>query len=125
MQEGAQIPLFCPSCKAEYRVGFTRCADCDIALVEEMPPDPSPEDLELVSVLETTDSSLLPVVRSVLDAAGIEYLVQGEEALGLLPFGRVGGVINPRALGAIIRVPRSRQEEARALIEGVSETDAE
>jgi hypothetical protein len=27
--------MICPQCKAEYRQGFTRCADCDIELVED------------------------------------------------------------------------------------------
>lgn len=29
--------MFCPQCKAEYRQGFTRCADCDLDLVYELP----------------------------------------------------------------------------------------
>jgi len=29
--------MFCPKCKAEYRRGFTRCADCDVDLVHEPP----------------------------------------------------------------------------------------
>jgi hypothetical protein len=29
--------MFCPICKAEYRQGFTRCADCDVELVCELP----------------------------------------------------------------------------------------
>jgi hypothetical protein len=28
--------MFCPECKAEYRQGFTRCADCDVDLVYEL-----------------------------------------------------------------------------------------
>lgn len=28
--------MFCPDCKAEYRPGFTRCSDCDVALVERL-----------------------------------------------------------------------------------------
>ena len=31
--------MFCPVCKAEYREGFTRCADCDVALVRDLPQD--------------------------------------------------------------------------------------
>ncbi len=27
--------MICPECKAEYRAGFTRCADCGVQLVEE------------------------------------------------------------------------------------------
>jgi len=29
--------MICPHCKAEYRQGFTRCADCDVDLVESLP----------------------------------------------------------------------------------------
>ncbi len=29
--------MFCPECRAEYRAGFTRCADCDVDLVQELP----------------------------------------------------------------------------------------
>ena len=29
--------MFCPQCKAEYRTGFTHCADCDVDLVWELP----------------------------------------------------------------------------------------
>jgi hypothetical protein len=31
--------MFCPQCKAEYRQGFTRCADCDVDLVWELPKE--------------------------------------------------------------------------------------
>src|SRR5215472_13164108 len=30
--------MFCPVCRAEYRQGFTRCADCDVELVYELEP---------------------------------------------------------------------------------------
>ena len=29
--------MFCPECRVEYRPGFTRCADCDVDLVQELP----------------------------------------------------------------------------------------
>ena len=31
--------MFCPKCKAEYRIGFIRCSDCDIELVDHLPVD--------------------------------------------------------------------------------------
>jgi hypothetical protein len=36
--------MFCPQCKAEYRPGFTRCADCDVDLVEVLPSEPQSGD---------------------------------------------------------------------------------
>ena len=29
--------MFCPECRAEYRPGFSQCADCDVDLVQELP----------------------------------------------------------------------------------------
>lgn len=28
--------MICPKCGSEYREGFTRCADCEVALVEQV-----------------------------------------------------------------------------------------
>ncbi len=30
--------MFCPKCKAEYEKGILECADCHVALVEQLPP---------------------------------------------------------------------------------------
>jgi hypothetical protein len=30
--------MFCPKCGVEYRSGFKRCSDCDVDLVESLPP---------------------------------------------------------------------------------------
>ncbi len=33
--------MFCPQCKAEYRVGFVRCSDCSVELVDHLLVDES------------------------------------------------------------------------------------
>jgi hypothetical protein len=33
--------MICPQCKAEYRQGFTMCADCEVPLVAQLPTPPS------------------------------------------------------------------------------------
>ena len=33
--------MFCPNCRAEYRPGFTKCADCAIELVPDLLPRPA------------------------------------------------------------------------------------
>lgn len=75
-------------------------------------------DGDLVAVFETADVALLPVAKSVLEAAGIPFLVQGEEALGLLPVGRFATGLTQRGQGmvAIIHVAEERADEVRELL---------
>jgi len=108
--------MFCPKCGSEYREGFDRCADCGVALSVTPPPAPDHGGPGLAVLLETADVGFLPVLRSLLDGAGIPYIIQGEEAMGLLPIGALGSGPMQRALAAIVHVPEDRLEEARALL---------
>lgn len=78
---------------------------------------------DLVPVFRTADISLLAVVKSLLDSAGIDYFVQGEEALGLFPVGPLGGSLVGKAIAAVVMVPAERAEEAEALLEEVAQPD--
>ncbi len=71
---------------------------------------------DLVRIFQTADSTLLPVIKSMLDGAGIPYIVQGDHALGMLPLGPFGTGVTRGLLGAIILVPRSRAPEAEELL---------
>jgi hypothetical protein len=115
--------MFCPGCGSEYRDGIFRCGECDVDLVVEPPRVEQRGDPDLVAILTTSDSALLPLVKSMLDAAGIPYVVQGEETLGMFPLGRFGVGVTKRMLGAIVRVPADRADEARELLDGVDAID--
>lgn len=109
--------MFCPQCEAEYRPGVSECADCEVALVEVLPPSQERPDAEFVEIFRTADAGLLPIIESILNGADIPFVMQGEEAaLGLFPFGSVGGGMDGRRLGAIIRVDKEHEEAARALL---------
>jgi hypothetical protein len=111
--------MFCPECGAEYRPQFTECAECGVHLVATLPPEEAPTpDVKLVAVFETTDAALLPVVRSLLDSENVEYSVQGEEALGLLPVGAMGRNVslNRASLGAVIYVAEHDAEWVKHLL---------
>ncbi len=116
--------MFCPECGAEYREGITECSDCEVALVAEPPPAPAHPEPDLVEVLGTTDPALLPVVLSLLESAGIEAVVEGDEVMGVLPFGEFGGgrwSEEGRGLGVVVKVPRQQAEEAQRLLSDVQE----
>ena len=75
--------MFCPQCKAEYRQGFTRCADCDVDLVWELPPaalavrsqgEPGdPNEDPFCSFWKGEDPRVHAELCSVLDEAGIPH----------------------------------------------------
>jgi len=75
--------MICPQCKAEYRPGFTRCADCDVDLVWEPqyahapvgpPPDPGdPNEDPFCSFWKGEDARLHAELCEVLDEAGISH----------------------------------------------------
>lgn len=71
---------------------------------------------DLVAVFETDNPALLPVVRSLLQAAEVPFTVQGEEAFGLFPVAGIGGPFAEHGLAARFLVPAERAEEALALL---------
>ena len=77
---------------------------------------PTSDSNDLVTVLETADINLLAVIKSILDGSAIPYLIQGEEALNLLPVGKLGGPFARRGLGAAVMVPPEHAEVARELL---------
>jgi hypothetical protein len=78
--------MFCPQCKAEYRVGFIRCSDCHVALVDHLPvekPATAREDsgrfeadlfepeAELVVIRNYQNAIEADLAKATLEAAGI------------------------------------------------------
>jgi Putative prokaryotic signal transducing protein len=70
--------MYCPICRSEYRAGFTRCNDCDVALVAELPAEEEPKFVDLVEILSTADAGQISLIKSILEAEEIPYLAQGE-----------------------------------------------
>lgn len=63
--------MICPACKAEYRPGFTRCADCHVDLVEKLPDKNSP--VAFVVFWRGEDPSFHGSLIEELDRADINY----------------------------------------------------
>ena len=69
-----------------------------------------------VMVFETTNVSLLMLVKSVLEDAGIDYTVQGEEASTLVPLGPFGAGLSRHGFGARIHVPEDQASDAEEVL---------
>lgn len=79
--------MFCPQCRAEYRPGFTRCSDCDMALVDSLPEveggvSKAPPSGSLEILWEGEDLALFESLLDQLEGAGIRYF---DQPLGIYP----------------------------------------
>lgn len=71
--------------------------------------------MDSVTVLETADQTEILLARSILDEAGIPYLVQGEGIRNLFGLGGLTPV-NPISGPILLKVDAERAEEARELL---------
>ncbi len=76
-----------------------------------------------VAVFRTVDVATLAVVKSVLDSAGITYVVQGESALTLLPVAALWSGFGSAGAAAVIQVPEEEAEEALELLREVGDPE--
>jgi hypothetical protein len=119
-------PMFCPKCGCEYRAGFTRCADCDVDLVDET----STVDIEiaewkeLVTIAKISDYAFLLVAKSVLQDAGIPYLAKNEGVQDLFGLGRIGTGFSIVAQPVELQVPRELVDDAIQLLDEIESTEA-
>lgn len=118
--------MICPVCKAEYRDGFYKCAECDVALVSEHDDEAidgyeSTEHGDLLSVLETTDSIQLSEVVLMIEEQKIPYLVQSGTALSTHELSAALDL----AWHAVLYVPESYLEQVQAIINEVKSGSGE
>jgi hypothetical protein len=68
--------MFCPECKAEYREGYSRCADCEVDLVAALPQEPEyGEHDAFVSLWSGGPGHMMAQIRKTLDDARIPFRV--------------------------------------------------
>jgi hypothetical protein len=124
--------LKCPLCGRRHDPGIYYCESCRVSLgpAAEAPSRPAgtppaddqtPGPGELVAVHRTADVAELPVISSLLQAAEIPFLVQGEHALALEPRGRLLGS-GMGEIGAVVLVPAELAAEARELLRSTLDT---
>jgi hypothetical protein len=105
---------FCPKCKVEYRVGFTRCSDCDVELVERLPsPD---ENTEWVEAGALPDPEFGGVVKEMMADAGIPCAFHGEVGEGIMES------IQGPGQEVHVLVPRANLEAAKEILDAYFES---
>jgi hypothetical protein len=100
--------MFCPECQGEYRAGFTRCADCDIDLVDELPePEAAIPDAGVREVWAGEDPGQCVAVCRQLRALDIPFRVFPQDQR-----------VFPSAYASLkVGVPRDLYDQAKEIID--------
>jgi hypothetical protein len=105
---------FCPACRSEFRPGFTRCEECDAALVAELPKPPAPPAVPrpaFQSVYRTTELAEAEAVRLLLEGSGIPVQLENQWS-GIATFG-----MPTTSAPFILTVPSAEGARASKIIE--------
>jgi hypothetical protein len=98
--------MWCPTCGAEYRGGFTHCPDCNVALISELPEPPvarSGPGANIVTVHKAANPQIAELIKGLLASEGIPCSLA------------VGGVLEayPVTVGPLAEVGIAVREEDR------------
>ena len=103
--------MFCPECKSEYRQGFTRCTDCNVDLMSELPSEKT-EFVNYKQVLATHNAADISFIKSILDGEKIDYFFKGEL------FNQLEAPVQP----AILMVRQDQAETVNDLLKDMNVT---
>ncbi len=70
--------MYCPKCRTEYGPEVHTCSDCHVELVHELPDEPIQEFVDYEELIFTYNPGDSAFLKSLLDAEGIQYYIQGE-----------------------------------------------
>jgi hypothetical protein len=115
--------MFCPSCKAEFRQGITRCSDCDIELLETAPKGPSNDTLSegnLVLLWSGVDLALRALLLEELKAAEVPYFDRPIGNYSLKAFPNRFPASGMPLFGFEVCVLSSDSQRAKAILERVA-----
>jgi len=110
---------FCPACESEFRAGFERCEECDVALISELPVAPTPPAIpnpSLRPVYQTTEVSDALLVHSLLEGQGIRARLENQNS-ALLVMG-----LSTSAVPYVVSVPSGEAGDAADIVKEICDT---
>jgi predicted amidophosphoribosyltransferase len=115
--------MFCPSCKAEFPQGITRCGHCNIELVDALSKGLSsdaPSEGNLVLLWSGDDLALHGSLLEELKADGVPYFNRAIGNYSLRAFPNRFPASGAPPFGFEVSVLSSDSERAKAILERVA-----
>jgi hypothetical protein len=115
--------MFCPSCKAEFPQGITRCSSCDIELVDASSKGLSsdaPSEGNLVLLWSGDDLALHGALLEELKAGGVPYFSRAIGNYSRRAFANRFPASGVPPFGFEVSVLSSDSDRAKAILERVA-----
>ena len=97
--------MHCPNCGAEYREGFTRCSDCDVALVPGPPPAQDESAIATVPTFESIEPVCVHIAAARIDADIVVATLKAHEIRAFAAGTGLEYYSDAGALGQVTRFP--------------------
>lgn len=104
---------FCPKCRAEYVEGSRFCPDCQVPLVEELPPKDEPDYVELVELERVSDEVSGVMIKGILENNGINAVLR---AAKISWYNGIASTWSTYYWGRIL-VPKEEFERSRRILD--------
>ena len=104
---------FCPKCRAEYVEGVEICSDCQVSLVQELPPKDEVDYLELVELQRVPDEVSGVMMKGILENNGISAVLRAAK----IPwYNGIASTWSTYYWGQIL-VPKEELERSRKILD--------
>ena len=104
---------FCPKCRAEYVEKVETCPDCQVSLVQELPPKDEVDYIELVELQRVSDEVSGVMMKGILENNGIDVILR---AATIPWYGGIASAWSTYYWGKIL-VPKEELEKSRKILD--------
>ncbi len=104
---------FCPKCRSEYIEGVIICSDCNVLLIDELPPKDEVQYIELVELEKVPNEISGVMMKGILENNGIDVILRPAK----IPW--YDGIANSWSAyyWGILYVPKEQAEISRKILD--------
>lgn len=104
---------FCPKCRAEYLEEVETCPDCQVSLVQELPPEDRVDYVDLVELQRVPNEISGIMMKGILDNSGINTVLRAAK----IPwYDGIASTWSTYYWGKLL-VPREELERSRRILD--------